>query len=542
MKLIRLVTAIIGFSSCCGASYSADNWIKSTINGRTLFWRYSESGDVSCITTDSSGRHCQWDYPTINLTNSGVLTCGSDHFSKYSSTGYDDPNHWCSQLRRVTPPASMAWRRDFVNGHALFWRYNYNNDVQCITYDKEGLRCEWDAQVVQTNGSGTLTCGADHLSKYGNDGYSSPNDWCSTLRATKPVDGLNDTGAKRCFTTVGSNVLADCATSPVASQLSRQDGALGFDASSSTNNGSDGRSGLVFRKICNDGSICPSGAAQGGLNSDWGCTQDLRTGLIWEIKSNDSSSPRHYGKNFLNPTTSAAGSALAYVQTVNSAGLCGDRDWRLPTPVELQGVQDYNYGIGGASFSLDPTWFPEPSNLLYWTSHAVADDPQAKAWGVYANNGQVSPTSRTSPYQVRLVRAGSQPPADATRYVASGADVYDTYTKLTWRRCLEGRSWDAATQRCTGTAQRYTHEAALRAASDTSSYRLPNAKELASIVNYSLQRPAYNQSFFPTEDCSLWTSTPDVAASYAWHVQADGYVKSGYARSNTMCIRLVRSS
>lgn len=88
--------------------------------------------------------------------------------------------------------------------------------------------------------------------------------------------------------------------------------------------------------------------------------------------------------------------------------------------------------------------------------------------------------------------------ADRFSYSSSGSEVTDNATGLTWRRCAEGMTWSGST--CTGSAATYTHEGALQQAQSQSSgqnWRLPNVKELSSIVDDRRISPAIDPVAFP---------------------------------------------
>lgn len=114
--------------------------------------------------------------------------------------------------------------------------------------------------------------------------------------------------------------------------------------------------------------------------------------------------------------------------------------------------------------------------------------------------------------------------AFAQSYTISGdgSEVADNKTGLIWRRCPEGMALSAGT--CTGTATTFTHDAALqRATSQAGSlgWRLPNVKELSSIVDKSVLNPAIDTATFPaTPPASVfWSSSPFVSTpSSAWVV------------------------
>lgn len=89
--------------------------------------------------------------------------------------------------------------------------------------------------------------------------------------------------------------------------------------------------------------------------------------------------------------------------------------------------------------------------------------------------------------------------------------VTDTVTGLMWKRCSEGQPTNAS---CgpTGTTF-YTWREAMNVASEStfagfSDWRLPNAKELRSIVETGCFDPSINSTIFPnTPSSGYWTST-----------------------------------
>jgi hypothetical protein len=100
----------------------------------------------------------------------------------------------------------------------------------------------------------------------------------------------------------------------------------------------------------------------------------------------------------------------------------------------------------------------------------------------------------------------------------------------------------------TGTANVYDWQQALEAPdgysfAGYSDWRLPNIKELSSIIEQRCYNPAINLSVFPaTPGSYFWSSSPDADGSeVAWNVDF-GY---GYADNNlrnfNLHVRLVRS-
>ena len=93
-----------------------------------------------------------------------------------------------------------------------------------------------------------------------------------------------------------------------------------------------------------------------------------------------------------------ATNAIGYKQVVNAIGLCGYRDWRLPTVDELKGLI-----VSGVTPSIDSSWFPNTISAFYWTSSPYVDDVRY-AWGVNFFTGTVGFNLRNYTLLVRLVR------------------------------------------------------------------------------------------------------------------------------------------
>jgi len=105
--------------------------------------------------------------------------------------------------------------------------------------------------------------------------------------------------------------------------------------------------------------------------------------------------------------------------------------------------------------------------------------------------------------------------------------VTHTKTGLMWKKCSEGLSGAAC---ATGTATTYTWKAALNAAQTLNTgvgfatytdWRLPNVKELASIVESQCLNPSVNAAIFPVTNTNrmYWSASPQAGRpTYAWNV------------------------
>jgi hypothetical protein len=124
--------------------------------------------------------------------------------------------------------------------------------------------------------------------------------------------------------------------------------------------------------------------------------------------------------------------------------------------------------------------------------------------------------------------------------------VADTRTGLMWKQCSEGQSWSPGT--CSGTPSRFTWSQALAQAEAATfagyaDWRVPNIKELSSLVEDCRVLPAINDVLFPnTPGWAFWSVSP--SAQYwddAWYVSfsyGQDYVNP---RSNDFHVRLVRA-
>lgn len=141
--------------------------------------------------------------------------------------------------------------------------------------------------------------------------------------------------------------------------------------------------------------------------------------------------------------------------------------------------------------------------------------------------------------------------APTSRFVrADDGTVTDNRTRLMWKTCSEGQGWNSLSQTCTGTASLLVWPDALQRAAvannalfaGKSDWRLPNIKELASLVEGQCTGPAINLSVFPaTLAQPVWSASPvSSTATAAWLVHfADG--NDGRSAKNTLSqVRLVR--
>jgi hypothetical protein len=207
-----------------------------------------------------------------------------------------------------------------------------------------------------------------------------------------------------------------------------QDASYGGDrqvASGTISKMGEGEQGFDFTRLDAQGN--PSD------NAIFACARDNVTGLVWQVKDDQDTTSLNYieqsftwysesdNGNFAGALNSGsiacnvqsqACNTQAYIDAINTQGLCGVFDWRLPSLLELQSIVHYGKTEPPAT---DTGFFPflgtsnnEP--LWYWTQQSsaegVANDIARNAWAYDMNSGGDGFLDKTSQQRVILVRAG----------------------------------------------------------------------------------------------------------------------------------------
>lgn len=239
---------------------------------------------------------------------------------------------------------------------------------------------------------------------------------------------------------------------------------------------------------------------------------DNNTLLVWQ--QSDDSSQRTWDD------------AVSYCQNLE---LGAYTDWRLPFIKELQSIADYE----STTPAIDSTYFTNTtSNGDYWSSTTNADD-NADAWCVFSYDGSVSYDPKSLTGYVRCVRRSGDSDIWLLDFSVIDNDVavHDT-TGLYWQREDDGMTytWEGALSYCEGLS--------LGGYSD---WRLPNVREMQSIVDHTKSTPLIDSTTFPGSIGNYWLSTSyALDGSRAWRINFyDGYVGYG-PKSNSFYVRCVR--
>ncbi|HRP95527.1 MAG TPA: DUF1566 domain-containing protein [Rhodocyclaceae bacterium] len=159
----------------------------------------------------------------------------------------------------------------------------------------------------------------------------------------------------------------------------------------------------------------------------WACILDVRTGLMWEVKTPEpglhyagNTYSWHYppeaemytrgdnGKPNGGTCTGSGCDTWAFMNAVNEQGLCGFHDWRVPSREELGSIIDPRIKPPGPTLSVE--YFPNTVSAEHWSSSAYRfHSPGAWAWGF--ENGLDRVDLKESAKHIRLVRGevGEQP-------------------------------------------------------------------------------------------------------------------------------------
>ena len=276
---------------------------------------------------------------------------------------------------------------------------------------------------------------------------------------------------------------------------------------------------------------------------------DSCTGLMWQKNSGNGGAGLPWCD------------ALGYCEDINFAT---HTDWRLPNIRELESIVDYGNGP-----AFDTTAFPNHSNA-HWSSTTVTDSA-ANAWYVDFSGGQVFRNSgKHNANRVRAVRGTSNLPAtgqalcyDGIGEVISCTDdaascfgqdgfyslgcsiscrftdnldetVTDTCTGLMWQKDTGNggtpTGWCGALAYCEGLS--------LAGQGD---WRLPNPRELHSLVDYGRQGPALDPIFNTTEGTLSWASMSQIMNEVSgWYVDFQGGHSNTSRKANFHQVRAVR--
>ena len=296
-----------------------------------------------------------------------------------------------------------------------------------------------------------------------------------------------------------------------------------------------------YTKLGQDGMELDDNATQ---EDGWIMIRDNVTGLIWEMKTDDDSihdKDNTFAWCDTNPETNGGDPGTCgdgpntedLISTMNENKYGGFSDWRMPTRNELRTIIDYD----AYNPAVNTDYFPytKTYHSYYWSSTTAAEGVPSGAWIMNFYSGKSNSTSwKSSPYSVRAVRDGQGKAGNTLPAFVDNGDgtITGTITGLMWQKQDDGcyRNWLSAISYCEGLS--------LAGYDD---WRLPNIKELASIVDSTRFNPAIDPVFSDVK-WWYWSSTSDSNNSILareMHFQAGA--DSSYGKTaNEWNVRAVR--
>ena len=233
------------------------------------------------------------------------------------------------------------------------------------------------------------------------------------------------------------------------------------------------------------------------LDTDGSTVYDDNTGLTWQR------SPDTNGDGAITKTDKLDhGEAIAYCEQINTASFGGYNDWRLPAIKELYSLIDFRgtdpnptaTDTFGLTPFIDTSYFKfaygdtsageRIIDSQYASSTVYVDRTDDKLFGVNFADGRIKGYDSTMPggmaktFFVQCVRGNTQ--YGVNNFVDNGdLTVTDRATGLMWSKedSGDGMSWQDAL----ALVQQMNKERYL----GYSDWRLPNAKELQSVVDYT---------------------------------------------------------
>lgn len=201
-------------------------------------------------------------------------------------------------------------------------------------------------------------------------------------------------------------------------------------------------------------------------------------------------------------------------------------DWRLPSRYALESILDN----GQYKPAIDTEAFPETPSGCFWSSSTYALDPSDKAWYVdfeYGEEKHGPITKNPKQCYVRCVKDSSRSTFDQ-RFTPHDEEnqyarlIEDKVTGLFWYDCNAGDGKmnclfsDETEVTWTGAVE-YCKEFRWGKYDD---WRLPNRRELLSLIDDRKTGPIIDTRFFPEmEEGDFWSSSEDKSDDIsAWYV------------------------
>jgi hypothetical protein len=296
--------------------------------------------------------------------------------------------------------------------------------------------------------------------------------------------GISDTGQEECYNDSLS----------IACPSSGQE----FFGQDFQNKGNYGLISRSFSKMDENGNILPDDAGT------WAMVRDNVTGLVWEVKTDDESIHDKDNKyHWYNVQTDFITVLKNMNEGAGFGGFGGNNDsmsWRLPSRAELLSIAHYQTYVSGMAENFFLNIHPGEGD--YYMSGDEKNN-SSNLWVVLFGSGtdQYDNMSKTTSRYVIAVRGV---PMDYPILQDNGnGTITDTRNGLTWTQNGTASSlvWKDALA--------YVADLNQQAFAGKSDWRLPNVKELVSVIDLRNNNPAVD-AVFNVQPKLHWSSSTDV--------------------------------
>jgi hypothetical protein len=270
--------------------------------------------------------------------------------------------------------------------------------------------------------------------------------------------------------------------------------------------------------------------------------RDDVTGLIWEVKTDDGGIHDKDNEYAWEEDSDEPNVQNDFIAVLNSERFGGSDDWRLPTVQELYTIVHNIKTDADNDPKISTTYFPNTMLSRYWssTTYFVVQFCKRCTWYVEFDAGDVMYDDNSNINHALAVRGA----ANTSHFVDNeDGTVTDKTTGLMWQK-LEVLDENGAVCKMTWKeALAYCEGLELAGHRD---WRLPNIKELQSIVDYQAYDPSIDTTIFPrTESYAYWSATTYADdTDNAFNVYfGNGHAGGQYAGDNksiNSCVRAVR--
>jgi hypothetical protein len=241
---------------------------------------------------------------------------------------------------------------------------------------------------------------------------------------------------------------------------------------------------------------------------------DLLTGLIWSKNSNPAGFPMLWEES------------LDFIDSLNSQNFAGRNDWRMPNRKELHSLISFNENKPAIAA---PNPFGKIFLAWYWTSTSYAGSLK-HAWRVQLEGGRMFFGAKTE-YSLlwpvcgessNIALTGQKENYDQKkrdsqhgvewpkhRFMDDGETVADALTGLRWMKKADlcgAVSWKEALEKV----------AELSAGDNKNNWRMPNIRELESLIDASQSYPALSDRHPFTDTGDVYWSSTSSSFEYDW--------------------------